>query len=102
MEDIDKYMELQTCEFLEFIARLGVLIYNQNQSQLLQEKIELVMTEMFKLINERVKYPPKTEDDELVSDFEDDVLQVVKRKKREFNHEPFLIVDISKPPKVSS
>jgi hypothetical protein len=32
------------------------------------------MTEMFKLINERVKHPPKTEDDELVSDFEDDIL----------------------------
>jgi hypothetical protein len=57
----------------------------------------MVLGELLKIIQEKVKHPPKTEDDELVSDFEDDILQVVKRKRREYNHEPFLIVDISKP-----
>jgi len=42
---------------------------------------------MFKLVLEKVKHPPKTEDDELVSDFEDDIIQVAKRKLREANHE---------------
>ncbi len=74
MEDIDKYMKLHTSEFLEFISRLGVLLYHENSSQSLQDKIELVLTELLKLIAEKVKHPPKTEDDELVSDFEDDVL----------------------------
>ena len=100
MEDIDKYMKMHIAEFLEFIARLGVLLFTENLSQTLQDKIELILVEMFKLIPDKVKHPPKTEDDELVSDFEDDILQVVKRKKREYNHEPFLIVDISKTSKV--
>ena len=30
MEDIDKYTKLHTAEFLEFIARLGVLLYQEN------------------------------------------------------------------------
>ena len=61
-----------------------------------------MLIELFKLIQEKVKYPPKTEDDELISDFEDDILQVVKKKRREENHEPFLIVDISKPHRSTS
>ena len=60
------------------------------------EKIELVLTELFKPINEKVKNPPRTEDDELVSDFEDDIVQVARKKMREANHEQFLIVDITK------
>ncbi len=43
-----------------------------------------------------MKHPPRTEDDELVSDFEDDVVQVARRKMREARHEQFLIVDITK------
>jgi hypothetical protein len=41
---------------------------------MLTEKIEMVLKELFKIISEKVKYPPKTEDDELISDFEDDIL----------------------------
>jgi hypothetical protein len=63
---------------------------------LLTEKIELVLKELFKIITEKVKYPPKTEDDELLSDFEDDILSIAKKKMREANHEQFLIVDITK------
>lgn len=65
---------------------------------MLTEKIEMVLKELFKIISEKVKYPPKTEDDELVSDYEDDILCIAKKKLREANHEQFLIVDITKPP----
>jgi hypothetical protein len=65
---------------------------------MLTEKIEMVLKELFKIISEKVKYPPKTEDDELVSDYEDDILSIAKKKLREAHHEQFLIVDITKPP----
>ena len=65
---------------------------------LLTEKIEIILKELFKIITEKVKYPPKTEDDELVSDFEDEILSIAKKKKREANHEQFLIIDITKTP----
>lgn len=62
----------------------------------LQEKIEKVLIQAFKVISEKVKYPPKTEDDELVSDFDDDILIIAKKSMKEAHHEQFLIVDISK------
>ncbi len=62
---------------------------------MLTEKIEMVLKELFKIISEKVKYPPKTEDDELVSDYEDDILSIAKKKLREAHHEQFLIVDIT-------
>jgi len=57
----------------------------------------MVLTEMLKLVSEKVKHPPKTEDDELVSDYEDEIVQQAKKKIKEEAHEQFLIVDISKP-----
>ncbi len=62
----------------------------------LVEKIENVLIELLQIIHEKVKYPPKTEDDEMISDFEDDILVHARRKHKEDNHEGFLIVDISK------
>ena len=97
MEEIDKYSRLTQTEFLEFIARLGYLLFADRTHLTVLEKIELVLTELFKPINEKVKNPPRTEDDELVSDFEDDIVQVARKKMREANHEQFLIVDITKP-----
>lgn len=52
---------------------------------------------MFKLVGEKVRQPPKTEDDELVSDYEEEIVQLARRKIKEANHEQFLIVDITKP-----
>ncbi len=63
---------------------------------LLIEKIELVLMQLLPLISEKVKYPPKTEDDEMITDYEDDILVFAKRKHKEDNHEGFLIVDITK------
>jgi hypothetical protein len=96
MDDIDKYSRMGSTEFLEFIARLGVLVYQNKPQMMLTEKIEMVLKEILKIIAEKVKYPPKTEDDELVSDFEDDILSIAKKKMREAHHEQFLIVDITK------
>ena len=96
MEDIDKYKRLGFIEFLEFIARLGVLQYHKSTELLLFQKIEMIMAEMFKLVQEKVKYPPKTEDDELLSDYEEEIINLAKKRIREQNHEQFLIVDISK------
>jgi len=62
----------------------------------LVDKIEIVMKELFLLIGEKVKYPPKTEDDEMITDYEDDMLVFARRKHKEDNHEGFLICDISK------
>jgi hypothetical protein len=97
MDDIDKYNRMGATEFLEFIARLSTLAFASKPHLMLTEKIELVLKELFKLITEKVKYPPKTEDDELVSDFEDDILSIARKKMREAHHEQFLIVDITKP-----
>ena len=97
MEDIDKYSKLTQTEFLEFIARLAALLYADKTQLALLAKIELLLTELFKPIQEKVKHPPRTEDAELVSDFEDDIVQVARKKMREANHEQFLIVDITKP-----
>jgi len=41
---------------------------------LLLEKIEKVLIELLKVVSEKIKYPPKTDDDEMVSDFDDDIL----------------------------
>lgn len=51
---------------------------------------------MFKLVQERVRFPPRTEDDELVSDYEEDVVSLAKKRSKESQHEQFLIVDITK------
>lgn len=75
MEDIDKYTQLELSEFVEFIARLAYLQFQENSEELLTEKIEKVLAEMLKLVSEKVRHPPKTEDDELVSDYEDEVVQ---------------------------
>lgn len=96
MEDIDKYTRIELVEFIEFIARVGVILFHENAEMLLTDKIERVMQEMFKLISEKVKHPPKTEDDELVSDYEDDFIQLARKKIKEATHEQFLIVDITK------
>lgn len=96
MDDIDKYSRLGLTELLEFTARLGVLIYKERPQMSLVEKIESVLIELFKIVNEKVKYPPKTEDDEMISDFEDDILVHARRKFKEDNHEGFCIVDITK------
>ena len=96
MADIDKYTRIGITEFLEFIARLGVLLYAEELELLLTDKIERVLIELVKLVSERVKYPPKTEDDELVSDYEEDIVHLAKKKIKEANHEQFLIVDITK------
>jgi hypothetical protein len=74
IDDIDKYQRLGLTEFIEFIARLGVLLYHERTELLLTEKIENILIELFKLISERVRYPPKTEDDELISDYEEDII----------------------------
>jgi hypothetical protein len=96
MADIEKYYRLNPHEFLEFLGRLSALVYKSRTQMLLSEKIERTLIEFFKIINEKIKYPPKTEDDELVSDFEDDTLHLARKKLKEENHEQFLIVDITK------
>ena len=73
-----------------------MLLYTDRTELLLTEKIELILTELFKMIGEKVRYPPRTEDDELVSDYEEDIIQLAKKKIKEANHEQFLIVDITK------
>ena len=75
MDDIDKYTKLELSEFVEFIARLAYLQYHDHSEKLLTEKIEKVLVEMLKLVAEKVRHPPKTEDDELVSDYEDEIVQ---------------------------
>ena len=74
MDDISKYSQLSMVEFLEFIARLAVLMFNDYNQMLLLEKIEKVLIELLKVVSEKIKYPPKTDDDEMVSDFDDDIL----------------------------
>ena len=96
MDDIDKYTRLELSEFVEFIARIAFLLFHDDSEKLLTEKIDIVLTEMLKLVSEKVKHPPKTEDDELVSDYEDEIVQQAKKKIKEEAHEQFLIVDISK------
>ena len=66
---------------------MGYLLFADRTHLTVLEKIELVLTEFFKPINEKVKNPPRTEDDELMSDFEDDIVQVARKKMREANHE---------------
>lgn len=87
MADIDKYTRMGITEFLEFIARLGVLLYADELELLLTDKIERILLELVKLVSERVKYPPKTEDDELLSDYEEDIIHLAKKKIKEAHHE---------------
>lgn len=99
MDDIDKYDRLSFVEFIEFAARCAVLLFADRTELMLTEKIELVIEEMLKLSGEKVRYPPKTEDDELISDYEEDIIQLARKKIKEANHEQFLIVDITKEKK---
>ncbi len=41
------------------------------------------MIELLKIVSEKVRHPPKTEDDELVSDYEEDALNIAKRQLKE-------------------
>lgn len=50
MDDIDKYSRMGNTEFLEFIARLGVLVFQNKPQMMLTEKIEMVLKELFKII----------------------------------------------------
>ena len=43
MDDIEKYYRLGLTEFMEFIARLGVLVYKNKTQMLLTEKIENIL-----------------------------------------------------------
>jgi hypothetical protein len=43
MDDIDKYNRLTLVELIEFIARLGALLYHDRPQMLLVEKIEMVL-----------------------------------------------------------
>jgi hypothetical protein len=43
MDDIEKYYRLGLTEFMEFIARLGVLVYKNKTQMLLIEKIENIL-----------------------------------------------------------
>lgn len=96
MSDIEKYSRLEFVEFLEFLGRVAVLLYGQVAELSMNDKIEKVLVELFRLIGEKVRHPPKTNNDELVSDFEDDLVQMAKKRVKEDNHEQFLIVDITK------
>ncbi len=87
MEEIDKYTKLTHTEFLEFLARIAHLLFIDKPHLSIIEKTELVLGELLKSVSEKVKHPPRTEDDELISDFEDDIVQVARKKMREANHE---------------
>ncbi len=50
MEEIDRYSKLTQTEFLEFLARLGVLLFKSRHHLSLLQKLELVLIELFKLI----------------------------------------------------
>ena len=50
MEELDKYSRLTQTEFLEFIARLGVLLFSDRAHMSLIEKIELLLLELFKFV----------------------------------------------------
>ena len=96
MDDIEKYSRMNFIEFIEFIARAGALLYSNESEWLFTQKVEKVLEEILKCVSEKVRHPPKTEDDELVSDFEEDIIQLAKKKIKEAQHEQFLIVDITK------
>jgi hypothetical protein len=96
MDDIERYNRLGMVELLEFVARVGVLLCHERSQMLLIEKIEMVLLNILPLVSEKVKYPPKTEDDEMVTDYEDDILVYAKRKHKEDHHEAFLFVEITK------
>lgn len=56
----------------------------------------MVMVEILKIVSEKIRHPPKTEDDELISDYEEDALNIAKRKLREQHHEQFYVENITK------
>ena len=57
MNDSDKHKTITFSEFLEFVARLGQIVFIKNKTMMLYDKIIDIMHKMFELIPAEVIIP---------------------------------------------
>eukprot|EP00347_Sterkiella_histriomuscorum_P001629 403371291 len=78
MEDIKRYKNIPFHEFLEFIGRLAQIKYFDVQVPL-ENKIEMILDILLKLVNEKVQQPQISDDVDSQTDYEDDLIEIVEK-----------------------